>query len=275
MKIRTDLAAEAVTGAKEACVDGVSETVVKNEQAALEISRIQVKTPQAARLLGKPVGKYVTIRMTDASMDNYCEHTKLRTELIAQEIKELCQRREKTLVVGLGNRNITPDAIGPLCADRIFASRHIRQLESEIDCGDLADVSVIQTGVLGQTGIESGDLVKAVCERVGAQTVIAVDALACCEAQNLGTTIQLTDTGISPGSGVANSRKELSRTTLGADCIAIGIPTVIDYGGSDEPMMVTPRNIDKLVKNGADYISMAINLALQPSLSFEDIQSLV
>lgn len=275
MKIRTDLAAEAFTRSKDGSFGGVSTSTIINEQAALEIQRIHVATEQAAQFLGKPVGRYVTIRTTDGSLDNYCEQTRLRTRLIADEIKALCTGGTKTLVVGLGNRSITPDAVGPLCADRVFATRHIRELASELDSGDLADVSVIQTGVLGQTGIESGDIVRSVCERVGADTVIAVDALACAEMENLGTTIQLTDTGISPGSGVANSRKELSRRTLGAACIAIGIPTVIDYGEADGTMMVTPRNIDKLVKNGADYISMAINLALQPTLTFEDILSLV
>ena len=135
-----------------------------------------------------------------------------------------------TLVAGLGNQSITPDAIGPLCAQRVFATRHIRQLGNELDMGELTEVSVIRPGVLGQTGIEASDLVKAACSRIDADTVIAVDALACSETHNLGRTIQLTDTGISPGSGVANSRKELSRRTLGADCIAVGIPTVTDHG---------------------------------------------
>ena len=275
MKIRTDLAAEAITHADDVSIGGVSTQTVINEQAQLKIERIRIFTEQAARQLGKPVGRYVTITMTDGSMDNYSEHTKLRAQLIAKEISTLLQHRTTTLVAGLGNRNITPDAVGPLCADRIFATRHIRQLAKELDTGSLSSVCAVQTGVLGQTGIETSDIVKAVCERVGADAVIAVDALACAEVHSLGTTIQLTDTGISPGSGVANSRKELSKRTLSADCIAIGIPTVIDYRESGEPMMVTPRNIDMLVKNGADYVSMAINLALQPSLSFEDIQSLV
>ncbi len=275
MKIRTDLAAEAVTSAGDINIGGVSSQTVVNEQAAVEISRIYVYTEQASKALGKPIGRYITVRMTDASMDNYCEQTELRTRLISKQIRMLCKSLNRTLVAGLGNRDITPDAVGPLCADRVFATRHIKQLETELDTGELSDVCVIQPGVLGQTGIESGDLVKAVCERVGAQTVIAVDALACSQTDNLGTTIQLTDTGISPGSGVSNSRRELSRKTLGAPCIAIGIPTVIDYPSGNEAMMVTPRNIDKLVKNGADYISMAINLALQPTLSFEDLRSLV
>ena len=275
MTIRTDLAAEAVMQAEDISLGGVSTQVVVNEQAALEIQRIRVFTQEAAKALGKPVGRYVTVRLTDGMIDAYSEQAKLRTKLIAREIKALCGGKGGVLVAGLGNRDITPDAVGPLCADRVFATRHIAQLEGEIDMDGLSEVSVIQTGVLGRTGIESSDMVKAVCERVSAQTVIAVDALACAETDNLGRTIQLTDTGISPGSGVANARRELSARTLGAECVAVGIPTVIDFGAQGEVMMVTPRNVDKLVHNAAEYIAMAINLALHPQLSYDELMSLV
>ena len=275
MTIRTDLAAEAVMQAEDISLGGVSTQVVVNEQAALEIQRIRVFTQEAAKAIGKPVGRYVTVRLTDGMIDAYSEQAKLRTKLIAREIKALCGGRGGVLVTGLGNRDITPDAVGPLCADRVFATRHIAQLEGEIDMNGLSEVCVIQTGVLGRTGIESSDMVKAVCERVSAKTVIAVDALACAETDNLGRTIQLTDTGISPGSGVANARRELSARTLGAQCVAVGIPTVIDFGADGEVMMVTPRNVDKLVHNAAEYIAMAINIALHPQLTYDELMSLV
>ena len=275
MTIRTDLAAEAVMQAEDISLGGVSTQVVVNEQAALEIQRIRVFTQEAAKALGKPVGRYVTVRLTDGMIDAYSEQAKLRTKLIAREIKALCGGRGGVLVAGLGNRDITPDAVGPLCADRVFATRHIAQLEGEIDMNGLSEVCVIQTGVLGRTGIESSDMVKAVCERVSAKTVIAVDALACAETDNLGRTIQLTDTGISPGSGVANARRELSARTLGSECVAVGVPTVIDFGAQGEVMMVTPRNVDKLVQNAAEYIAMAINLALHPQLTYDELMSLV
>ena len=275
MTIRTDLAAEAVMQAEDISLGGVSTQVVTDERAALEIQRIRVFTKEAAEALGKPVGRYVTVRLTDGMIDAYSEQAKLRTKLIAREIKALCGGKGGVLVAGLGNRDITPDAVGPLCADRVFATRHIAQLEGEIDMDGLSEVSVIQTGVLGRTGIESSDMVKAVCERVSAKTVIAVDALACAETDNLGRTIQLTDTGISPGSGVANARRELSARTLGAECVAVGVPTVIDFGEQGEVMMVTPRNVDKLVHNAAEYIAMAINLALHPQLTYDEMMSLV
>ena len=273
--IRTDLAAESILQVDTDTDGGVAVQTKAYEQAKLEIQRIHIFTERAAKQLGKPVGRYVTVTAADESLDNYSDYTKLRCELIAGELKALLKPQGTTLVAGLGNRNITPDAVGPLCADRIFATRHIKTLAREIDSSDLSDVCAVQPGVLGQTGIEASDLVKAVCERVGAAAVIAVDALACADTANLGRTIQLTDTGISPGSGVANSRKELSRRTLGADCIAVGIPTVTDHGSGSEAMMVTPRSIDLLVKNAADLIAMAINLALQPSLSYEELLSLV
>ena len=275
MTIRTDLAAEVISGADISDESGVSSQTVVNDRARLEIQRVSILSENAARELGKPVGRYVTVRMTDSGIDSYSDVMQLRTELIAEEIRSLAGGARSILVAGLGNPAITPDAVGPLCADRVFATRHIRQLAAELDTGELTEVSVIRPGVLGQTGIEASDLVKAVCSRVGADTVIAVDALACGETENLGRTVQLTDTGISPGSGVANSRKELSQRTLGARCIAVGIPTVIDYGTGGEAMMVTPRSVDKLVSNGAEYIAMAVNLAFQPSLSFEDLRSLV
>ena len=275
MKIRTDMASEVISSAGDIYCEGVGSRTAVNEQAKLEIQRIHIFSEQAAEKLGKPVGRYVTVRMTDEGIENYSDVMKLRTQLIAHEIHLLAPNARGVLVAGLGNQSITPDAIGPLCAQRVFATRHIRQLGNELDMGELTEVSVIRPGVLGQTGIEASDLVKAACSRIDADTVIAVDALACSETHNLGRTIQLTDTGISPGSGVANSRKELSRRTLGANCIAIGIPTVIDYSSADGTMMVTPRGVDRLVQNGAEYIAMAINLAFQPSLSYEDISSLV
>ena len=145
---------------------------------------------------------------------------------------------------------------------------------------------MIQPGVLGNTGIESSEQVKAIAERVTPQAVIAVDALACSELSNLGRTIQLCNTGISPGSGVENARKELSLSTLGVKCIAIGVPTVIDlctaaqhiFGQaapeSSENIMVAPKTADKLSENCAKLIAMGINRAVHPALSQEDIQSL-
>lgn len=273
--VRTDMASESVARAGDARTGGVSSQVSIDERAQVKIERIHIFTDEAARVLGKPVGRYVTITLLDDALDAFSERAEFRARAIAAELVRLMDTHGRTLVAGLGNRDITPDAVGPLCADRIFATRHIKKLAPELDGGELNEVCAIQTGVLGQTGIEASDIVKAVCTSIGADSVIAVDALACAQAETLGRTIQLTDTGISPGSGVANSRKELSRRTLGADCVAVGIPTVIDYGEGEGAMMVTPRSIDALVRNGAEYVSAGINLALQPSLDYADLHSLV
>ena len=193
------------------------------------------------------------------------------------------------LAVGLGNAEITPDALGPLTAARILATRHLRRelADNEPDTDflrALRPVSVLANGVLGQTGIETAELIAALRTPVEPACIIAVDALACSDLSRLGTTIQISDAGISPGSGVQNRRAELSRKTLGIPVIAVGVPTVVDLhtilrqgGGQPEQlpnMMVTPRDIDKLLHHAARLIALSLNLALHPQLSYEDAEAL-
>ena len=191
------------------------------------------------------------------------------------------------MFAGLGNRAITPDSLGPLTAEKIFATRHIKRLAKDIDTSDLSDVTVITTGVMAQTGVESSETVKALADLVKPDAIIIADALACSDISHLGTTVQLTDTGISPGSGVENARKELSQKTLGVPCIAIGVPTVADMNTIAEGlcisyipkefngMLVTPKSIDNLVLRSAGLIATAVNRAFHPSLSDEEIASLI
>ena len=229
MSIRTDMAAESFSQAGGA--EKLQGVKVKNkviENARLKVTDITIETQKAAEKLGRPVGRYITLTATDSTFDMYSDSFRERAEVIAKAIGELCGGCERFLAVGLGNYALTSDAVGPLTAEKIFATRHIKSLAKEIDTDDLGEVTVIQPGVLGNTGIESSEQVKAIAERVRPQAVIAVDALACSELSNLGRTIQLCNTGISPGSGVENARKELSLSTLGVKCIAIGAPTVID-----------------------------------------------
>ncbi len=286
MGIRTDLALEATQQlTKTTPVEGIT----KNEyqKANLNITEIIVETDSAAQNLGKPKGKYITIQ-SELSLENHPDNFNERVDILAEEINKLCGSKENILVIGLGNKSITPDSLGPDVADQTFATRHIKQLAQDVDTSDLSTVSVIKTGVLGNTGIESSETVRAICDMLKPSTVIAVDALACSEISNLGTTIQLCDTGISPGSGVENARKELSEQTLGAKVIAIGVPTVVDMQTISEyvfdtpapnkemnNMMVTPRSIDKLIMRVSRLIAMGINRAFQPNLSIEDITSLV
>lgn len=288
MGIRTDLALESAQQA-ETTSGSILEGIEKNEfkKANLTVSQITVKTPEASRVLDKPVGEYVTIT-SESSLEAYPDDFNQRVEAISQELSRLCGDFSSVLVIGLGNKQITPDSLGPKVAEQIFATRHIKKLAPDMDTSDLSDVSVLATGVMGQTGLEAAEIVKALVEKTKPSKVIVIDALACSEISHLGATIQLTDTGISPGSGVENARKELSKATLGVDVIAVGVPTVVDMQTiaehvfhSNAPhqalkgMMVTPRAIDKLIERTVQLISMAINKAFQPSLSIEEITSLV
>ena len=179
------------------------------------------------------------------------------------------------LVVGLGNRAITPDAVGPDAVDSVMVTRHLREQLPE-HFGQFRSVAALAPGVLGTTGVESADMIRALADRLRPDAIIAVDALACAQLDRLGRTVQLTDTGITPGSGVGNDRTGLSRDTLGIPVAAIGLPTVIDAGGfSDDPraaqMFVTPRDIDAVVRDAAKLIGYSINLSLHDGLTIGDV----
>lgn len=287
MSIRTDLAVESARQISlTRDIEGIERHISIDEESQLEITDITINTLDAAQIIGKPQGRYITLKSLDGPLDSFSPHFEKRAEIIAQQIRKLDEKAQSVLVAGLGNRAITPDAIGPLCSEKIFATRHIKMYAQEIDSSDLTELSVIETGVLGQTGVEASEQVKAVADRISPELVVAVDALACSEPEHIGCTVQLCNTGISPGSGVENARKELSRSTLGVTCIAVGVPTVIDLSTAAEKMFgqsapqgttgmtVTPRNVDKLVKNAAEYIAMGINLAFQHCLTAEDLRSL-
>ncbi len=167
----------------------------------------------------------------------------------------------------------------------IFTTRHIgREMAERLNLPDLLRVSALAPGVSGQTGMETAEIVTALCEQTKPDFVIAIDALAAGSVARLGTTIQLSNTGISPGSGVLNKRKELSRATLGVPVLSIGVPTVVDLnticqgaqekGQAEKSMMVTPREIDTLIEHAAKTIAYALNRTFQPGLSLEEIAAL-
>lgn len=281
--IRTDLASESAQAVENK--SGLPDGIVKTTHSAhgFEVTKIEITTPQAQKLIGKPCGTYYTLKGDGLSCES--EDTKNRIELLADIIASLCKSIDSALVIGLGNRQITPDSIGPKVCDRIIATRHIKLLARDLDTDGLLNITAVSPGVLGQTGIEAGDIAKALVEKTKPDIVIAVDALACSELSNLGCTIQLCDTGIIPGSGVENARRELSQKTLGVPCIAIGIPTVIDMDTiafqktgvapqKTSQMMVTPRNIDALTDKASRLISMAINKALNRDMPLEQIMLL-
>ncbi|HAG12603.1 MAG TPA: GPR endopeptidase [Ruminococcus sp.] len=278
---RTDLALECVQDHEK--YDGIS---LKQRGDAFRITEIDIDSDAHGAAIGRGKGKYLTLEQLNLHHTGAALRRQV-TEL-AGELRTLLPDGA-VLVVGLGNADITPDALGPETVNQVLATRHLRQELQENDpdtafLRGLRPVSVLANGVLGQTGIETAELISSLRNTVQPAGVIAVDALACSDLHRLGTTIQISDAGISPGSGVHNKRAELSRRTLGIPVIAIGVPTVVDLHtmvrqtvGADlhdtPNMMVTPRNIDQLLHHAAKLIAMSLNLALQPHFSYEDAEA--
>ena len=193
------------------------------------------------------------------------------------------------LVVGLGNRAITPDALGPKVHDHTLVTRHLVEGCPE-HFGGFRPVAALSAGVLSTMGMESGELIQGVCRQLKPSCVVAVDALASRSLKRLCRTVQLSDTGISPGSGVGNHRAALDRTSLGVPVLAVGVPTVVDGAtlaadllgteelpplGEGRDLMVTPKDIDSQVADLSKVIGYGIDLALQPSLTLEDLDLLL
>lgn len=234
--------------------------------------------------MGRPRGDYITLEFPDVSVsvpDNL-------KEVIRNELNSLLpEKRRLILAAGLGNSDITPDALGPAAARRIFATRHISpELSKTAGLEGLRQVAVIAPGVLGQTGIEAGELIKAAADRIKPDAVIVIDALAAKSPNRLFKTVQICNTGISPGSGVKNSRKEISEKTVGVPVIALGVPTVIDTDTLIEEitgaapaqksgMFVTPKEVDMLTVRLSEILGEALNMLLQPEIDPAIISELV
>lgn len=280
--VRTDLALE-----QAAALTKQNDIPIVRRGRAFSVSEIHITDETQGARIGRGLGRYVTLECEKLS--HHSPQFRAQVEELAEELGRFLPEGD-ALVVGLGNQDITPDALGPAVAGKILATRHLRRELAENDpeldfLRGLRPVSVLANGVLGQTGIEAAELAAALRDTVRPSAVIAVDALACSDLSRLGNTIQIADAGISPGSGVQNSRRELSRSTLGVPVIAIGVPTVVDmhtivrcYDAKPDAampnMMVTPRDIDKLIENAARLIGCALNLALQPTMRFEDVEGL-
>lgn len=282
MNFRTDLALERCENLDKKSLEGVDMNVVEEEGAT--ITRIEVLSETGEKTVGKPVGRYVTVEVAPFAV--HAQFIDDSLDALAKEIRRIIPREGSVLVAGLGNMRITPDALGPKCASMIFATRHITgELLRSTGLSGLRCVSAVATGVTGETGAEAGEIIKGVVRTVKPDFVITVDALAARNVGRLGRTIQMCDTGIVPGSGVGNSRQEISKKTIGVPVISIGVPTVVDaatlimdctgnenavYDGA-ENMMVTPREIDLMIERASKAISLAINCALQPDITPEDM----
>ncbi len=272
-KIRTDLALESANSVstKEKLPEGIA--VKSRNSEGFLITEVEISTSEAAKKTEKPKGLYITLER-EAPLDFSPANAEASALAIATEITKLLGNPKTALVVGLGNMEITPDSLGPRVGSHIFATRHIHFNAPQLAYNGLKSVCAISPGVMGQTGIEVLEIVEPLCRKIAPDAVIVVDSLACSELSHLGKTIQITNTGISPGSGVLNARKELSRATVGVPCIAIGVPTVATTQSLGEQLVVTPKNIDKLISTSASLISGAINLSLHPTLSLEEINLL-
>ena len=273
MNIRTDLVAE-IKAEKQTDISGVE--VIEEKINEVSISTVKILDEKASETLEKPIGSYCTISFP--RLDFVCETCDIINATVKALKAVIKSDINQSLVVGLGNTDITPDALGPIVADRVLATRHLtNKLKRDLGLDGLKSVSTITPNVLGKTGIESYDLVSATAKNIKPDIIIAVDALACRDPERLCRTIQIADSGICAGSGVNNARKPLNLATLGIPVIAVGVPTVIDansFFDSDENMMVTPKEIDLLVEKAADIISRAINIFLQPEIDIDTIESL-
>ena len=199
----------------------------KEEIEGLPIERLHIGTQRAGQLLKKPVGTYITVELpplTDSIRD-----TDSRVKALSEEIRRLLPVNGLVLIAGLGNVEITPDALGPKAASKVLATRHIQgEIARSTGLDKLRAVAVVNTGVTGQTGIETGELLQGVIKNIRPSAVIAVDALASRRLERLGCTVQISDTGIAPGAGVGNRRIRIDQDTMGVPVIAVGVPTVVD-----------------------------------------------
>lgn len=289
MYLRTDLAVEAreLAGGK---VSGVDFKTYR--ESGLEISRLTVKTDRAKQILGKEMGTYITIALPSLT-DNFSSTDK-RLAAIGGEIRRLLPVNGLILVAGLGNEEITPDSLGPKTALKVLATRHIQgELARASGLDRLRPVAVMNTGVTGQTGIETGEYILSVVKRIRPNAVVAIDALASRRLERLGTTLQISDAGISPGAGVGNHRTKINSETIGVPVISIGVPTVVDVrtlagdllaetgeSADDLPaltkeMVVIPREIDLLTERASRLLGFALNAALQDRFELSELVELM
>ncbi|MBQ7896725.1 MAG: GPR endopeptidase [Oscillospiraceae bacterium] len=282
-KARTDIASEAHSLWKQTEESGreLQGVKVRDENInGVNVCSVEIMDEQGSSVLGKSIGKYYTIEL-----EKHFERGSDFFPAACSAISKMICRCFSTpypgsfLIAALGNPDITPDALGPLAASNIIVTRHLKH-SSPNDFAAFNETSLCRTGVLGTTGIESAVQIKNLCSLLNPDFVIAIDALAGADISRVCRTIQISSSGIAPGSGVGNNREELSQDFLGVPVIAIGMPTVIDATFlSDkkglENMFVTPRGIDSSVRSAARLIAYGINLALHKGLSVADIDALV
>lgn len=280
-QVRTDLALEARESFEEDGVEirGVAIEESYDEERDIRITRVCIETENGAKAMGKPVGTYLTLEAPRLSDPDEGYHREV-SEKLAEELKKLLGTDEEksVLVVGLGNRDVTPDALGPEAVNHLMITRHVVREYGKAALGKekVHLVSGIVPGVMAQTGMETFEIIKGIIDETGPDIVVAIDALAARSTKRLNRTIQLSDAGIHPGSGVGNHRNSLTRESLGIPIVAIGVPTVVDaatiiYDATGDRdaispnlngMFVTPKDIDETIRRLSFTISEALNIAL-------------
>ena len=231
MMKRTDLALEireSVSKNKE--IQGVVLEESENKKKTVKKTNLEIINEHGSKIMGRQQGIYVTLEMRKNGEED------LEKE-IEKQLLRLVGKNKRTLIVGLGNREITPDALGPWVVDRVVVTRHMHREFGKISAWE--NVEAIAPGVMAQTGMEVQEILQGIVERTKPQAVLVVDALAARSMKRLGCTVQITNTGIHPGAGVGNNRKELSEQTLGVPVIAMGVPTVVDAETIVEDYMET------------------------------------
>ncbi len=271
--IRTDLALESANSVKtdSGLPEGISADT--SSRGGFTVTDVKVSTDEASARISKPKGRYITLE-PELPLYYSPADSLAACGVIRDYICELIGSPDKIMVIGLGNLSVTPDSLGPRVSKHVFATRHIPLNAPDISYDGLKSVCVVTPGVMGDTGIEPAELIRPLVDTIRPETVIVIDSLACSSPGHLGKTIQLTDTGISPGSGVKNNRRELSDKTLGVRTVAIGVPTVADAKDEDGALTVTSKNIDKLISMSASLISQGINMSVHPGLDPEELRLL-
>jgi len=308
--INLDLAIEAhslLRGDANQEIQGVRENVKQFSNGT--ITSIQILDENGARQMGKQPGNYLTIESSGLRENNPEVHQEI-ADIMGKELEGLLQsvgltENDTVLIVGLGNWDATPDALGPKVAGKVLVTRHLHKYTPQNVQGGLRPVCALSPGVLGITGIETAEIIKGVVEKVQPSLVIAVDALAAMDLSRITSTIQIADTGINPGSGIGNQRMAITREALGVPVIAIGIPTVVHaavvvsaslhYLVSNQPIQktllndsivqdaiqsvlqpfngnftVTPKEIDDLIETTAKIVASGLNQGLHPAIGPEE-----
>lgn len=279
-QVRTDLALEARERFEEDVeIRGVSVEEQYDEIRDIRVTKVCIESENGAKAMGKPVGTYITLEAPKLSEPDKDYHREV-SEALADCLHELLGTEEEkaVLVVGLGNREVTPDALGPEVVGNLRITRHlIREYgKAAFEKKKVHLVSGIVPGVMAQTGMETLEIVRGVAEETRPDVIVVIDALAARSSKRLNRTIQISDAGIHPGSGVGNHRHSLTRETIGVPVIAVGVPTVVDaativYDAVRDrtavplglnTMFVTPKDIDETIKSLSFTISEALNLVL-------------